>query len=341
MKKFIPVFICIIFNVVFVGNLSAQEDSVRFDNGDLIVGEIKSMNKGILTLKTGYSDVDFKIEWDKVKWIHTQTSFLISISKSDNIYWGRLMSSSDSIVDIVVRSGMLLESSIDDIVDLDPIEDKFKDRWSASVDIGFDQAKAKNLTSISTRIGVGYKADRWSSDISMNSLYSRQDESDEIKRLENTLNYRYVFTRGSYGIATVSTLSNTEQKLDIRFNSQVGFGQYLLRNNHSYFGLQLGLNRNLENYSNETEDRNSWEGFVGAELNMFDTGDLSMNTQLLTYPGITEKGRWRSDLKLDVKYDFFKDFYIKLGFSLNYDNQPAVGATETDYVIQTGFGWEL
>jgi hypothetical protein len=56
---------------------------------------------------------------------------------------------------------------------------------------------------------------------------------------------------------------------------------------------------------------------------------------------MTESGRWRIDYSFDTKYDLPLDFYIKVGFTLNYDNQPVAGASKTDYVFQTTFGWEL
>jgi hypothetical protein len=31
---------------------------------------------------------------------------------------------------------------------------------------------------------------------------------------------------------------------------------------------------------------------------------------------------------------------IKVGTTVNYDNQPVPGATALDYVIQSGLGWE-
>jgi len=34
------------------------------------------------------------------------------------------------------------------------------------------------------------------------------------------------------------------------------------------------------------------------------------------------------------------DLYLKLGISINYDNQPAGDAHELDYIYQFGFGWE-
>jgi hypothetical protein len=59
------------------------------------------------------------------------------------------------------------------------------------------------------------------------------------------------------------------------------------------------------------------------------------------YPGFTEKGRLRADFKTDLKYDLPLDFYIKVGFTWNFDNQPATGSSEYDYVMQTGIGWSL
>jgi hypothetical protein len=58
------------------------------------------------------------------------------------------------------------------------------------------------------------------------------------------------------------------------------------------------------------------------------------------YKGFTDNGRYRADTNLDVKYDLPFDLFIRLGFSLNYDNEPAVNASETDYVLRTGIGWE-
>ena len=95
-----------------------------------------------------------------------------------------------------------------------------------------------------------------------------------------------------------------------------------------------------ETFSNESPDKKSLEGFLGTELNLFDIGDLNILTNAVVYPGITESGRWRFDFKFDLKYDLPLDFYIKFGFSSNYDNQPTEGASDMDYVLQTSFGWE-
>jgi len=316
-----------------------QRDSLVFTNGDAMVGEIKSMDRGVVIVETAYSDSDFMVEWEHIKKIYTQTQFLVTLSNGIKHY-GTLTSNDDLKVQILTKSSNAYESRIEDIVFLSPIEERFIDRLSASIDIGFDMTKSQNLRSLSSRSYIGYKANKWSTDATFNNLRSRQDETEDIKRTEAELNYRHILPKRFYVITTISSLTNSEQKLDLRMNAQVGLGKFLVRTIRSYWGVKLGFNRNIERYSSDAEDRDSWEGYLGTELNLFDIGDLNLLIIIMAYPSITDKERWRSDSKFDLKYDLPFDFYIKTGVSLNYDNRPVEGASKTDYILQTGFGWE-
>lgn len=319
--------------------LFAQKDSVRFKSGEFVIGEIKSMDKGILKIETDYSDSDFLIEWDKVIGIKTTTQFMITLSNGKK-YYGKLQSESDSTVNFLTLYNDELVYSYMTIVSLSPFDDKFGDRISANISLGFDLAKAQDLRSFTTRSSVGYRAEKWSTDVSFYALRSKQDSVEDIQRTEAELNFRYVLPRRFYAIGTVSGLSNTEQKLDLRMNMQLGVGNFLVQTNSMSFGTKLGFNRNYENYSNESDERQSWEAYFGTEVNLFDMGDLDLYFLFMAYPGLTESGRWRTDSNLDVKYELPLDFFINLGVSFNFDNQPAAGASETDYVIYTGFGWK-
>ena len=317
----------------------AQTDSLIFKNGDAMVGEIKSMDRGIVIVETDYSENDFQIEWEEVKEVYTKSKFLVTLSNGLK-YYGILTMSDELKLQIRTKENSIIPCTIENIVFLSPIKDRFIDRLSASIDIGFDMTKSNNLRSLTSRSFIGYKANKSSTDLTFNYLHSKQDETEDIIRTESELNYRYILSRSLYVIATISTLSNTEQKLDLRMNGQVGLGMFLVRTIRSYWGAKLGFNRNIEQYSSEAEDRNSWEGYFGTELNIYDVGDLNLLISIMAYPSITESGRWRSDSKFDIKYDLLFDFYVKLGLSFNYDNRPVEGASKTDYVLQTGFGWE-
>jgi hypothetical protein len=186
-------------------------------------------------------------------------------------------------------------------------------------------------------------ANRWNLEFKYNTLFSRQDETEDIKRFEGGAGFRYFMRNDWYPLVSVNFLSNTEQKLDLRATGKIGMGKYVIHTNKAYWGFNLGANHNNEIFSDEiTENRESWEGFMGSELNMFNIGDLDLLTSIFAYPSFTEKRRWRIDYIIDTKYEmwFDDDFYIKLSFNLNFDNQPAEGASPADYVFHTGFGWE-
>lgn len=332
-------FISLLVLVFSVRQASAQLDSLRFTTGDYVLGEVSSMQKGTLVIETDYSEADFTIEWKKITEIFTETEFLIFLSNGDK-YFGKLKSQPENKIHIITEEKGIIPVDPDDIVYLNAYEDKFLDRLSASISVGLDMAKSRNLRQFSTRSSLGYNAENWNAGASIYNLSSTQDEAEDIRRTESELSFSLLLPYNFYSIATVSYLSNTEQSIEARINSQLGAGRSLVQSNELFWGVKLGANRNIERYSNETPDRESWEGFLGTEINVFDLGDLALLLSATAYPSFTEDGRWRADSKFDIKYDFPMDFFIKMGFSLNYDNQPAEGAGEIDYVYNISVGWD-
>ncbi|MCE2497160.1 MAG: hypothetical protein J4F31_11390 [Flavobacteriales bacterium] len=58
-------FLFLIFGLAAGCAVFGQNDTRGLINGDLIVGDVKTVNKGVLTVETDYSDSDFKIEWTR------------------------------------------------------------------------------------------------------------------------------------------------------------------------------------------------------------------------------------------------------------------------------------
>ncbi len=322
--------------------VSSQTDSVTFYNGNYIVGEVKTMTRGVLTVKTPYSDSDFKIEWKKVKEIYTNNYYLITLSDGSR-YNGSINSLKPGLINISYEGGQELTSPQEDIVWLDDLDKGFWSQLYASIDIGFDLTKANNFRQLSSRTNIGYMAKRWNVDGTYNSLYSIQDNTENIERTEGGLGFKYFLPKDWYPVVSLNFLSNTEQKLQLRTTGQIGMGKYLIHTNATYWGFILGVNYNNEvYYTDSIPGRNSMEGLIGSELNLFDIGDLNLMTKVSAYPSFTKSGRWRTDIDFDARYEmpFDDDFYIKAGVNFNYDNQPVEGASDLDYILHTGFGWE-
>lgn len=353
-------FLAFIFTIGIAFSIQAQTDSLILKNKDVIIGEIKSMDKGVLTIETDYSDSDFKISWDGIDQLFSNTNYLITLSNGKR-YNGRIKSVNgetieidtydpDNILSIRKKKkvsgtedigGGKIEVPITSIVYLNALDEGFWSRLSANIDLGWSLTKANNLRQFNVRSGLGYLADRWKANASYNSLRSNQDEVEPVKRTDADFTYNYFLPKDWFLLYNITFLSNTEQLIKLRTGNKVGLGKYLVHTNQTYFGFQAGVNLNNETYFDDTPSRNSGEAFVGAELNMYDIGDLSLLSQVVAYPSLTESGRFRTDFKLDVKYEFFSDFYVKLGTTMNYDNRPIEGATSLDYIFQTTVGWEL
>jgi hypothetical protein len=307
-------------------------------NGNFIDGEIKSMEHNLLNIDTDYGDKDFIIEWEEIREIHTGDYYYI-YTADGTIYYGWLRSSSDTTINIISRDGTLNTCKQLDIIRLMEINEGFKNRINGGFDIGLGLAKANNFRKLTGSANIGYKAEKWYGKAYASTLFSSQDKAEQIRRSEGGMDLRYRFYKDWALDPSMHFLTNTEQKLLLRSSLKLGIGKYLIHRYYGYWGIGAGLNRNIERFSNETPDRNSWEGYFGTEVDLYDIKDLDLFLRSIAYPSFTESGRWRADLNFNIKYKLPLDFYIKVEFTLNYDNKPAEEASNTDYVLQIGFGW--
>lgn len=340
-RFYIPIFL--VFSSAFA---KAQTDTIFFNENNIIVGEVKEMNRGVLIIETDYSDSDFKIEWEKVKRFKSDQYFNISLSNRQNILHVQINTITDGKIAIAGEDGGEI-LNIEDIVYLRQLKDDFWSKLSASIDLGYTLTKANSQEQFNTRSSLGYKSNKWILSATYNQVRSTRSDVDPTKRVDASIGANRQLKNGFFIGAQLNFLSNTEQLIDLRTTGQLGGGYYISRTNNMYWNGFLGLAFNNENFTEiadsdtPSQDRNSYEAVVGTELNLYDIGDFKMLTNIAWYPSITETGRNRVDLRLDISYDLPFDFYIKSGITLNYDNRPTEGASTSDYVFQTGFGWEL
>lgn len=339
LQRLFPIFLLLAnFNSIY-----AQNDSLLLENNNSIVGELKKMEKGVVTMKTAYSDSDFKIKWKEIKKISTKSEYLISIRKG-KLYNGKLYSKVNDTVSIIKNKDTLLTVPIKNIVFLDEMNPGFLSKFSGSLSVGYNFAKAENLSELSIRSRLGYRAKRWRLQAKYNDIRSSRKDTNPVERLDAVLSYQYYLKNNWYTVTEVSFFSNTEQNIKLRTLAMLGIGKYLIQTNRMYWGLQLGANYNNENFdalAGEKKSQNSGELFLGTELSLYDFKDFNLLSKAVVYPSLTESKRWRLDYSIDLKYDLPLHFFIKLGFTFNYDNKPVAKSSQTDYIFQTTIGWDF
>lgn len=293
-------------------------------------------------MKTDYSDSDFKVKWKKLRSVNTENEFLISVYPGKR-FNGKLKMRDANKVAIIKNKDTLSIADLIDIVSLREVKTSFLNKLNGELGVGLNLTKAEEMKEFSLRSRLGYQAERWKLTASYDEIRSTRKNSKMVKRMDAALDYQYYLRNNWFTITQLSFFSNNEQKIDLRVLGLGGIGKMLVQNDKWYWTVFVGATYNNENYSSKVREkaRNSSEGLVGTEISLFDVTDFSLLSRAVAYPSLTSSNRWRLDYDMDVKYNLPLDFFIKLGFSFNYDNKPVDQASSTDYIFQTTIGWDF
>ncbi|TDI70430.1 MAG: DUF481 domain-containing protein [Bacteroidetes bacterium] len=324
--------------ICMVGN--AQNDTIHLVNNEFLVGEVKSFDRGVLTIETSYSDKDFKVEFNKVRGLFIQRKCNIILTEGRRRF-GNIRTDTRGMVMITLEDGTIEHFKLEEVIALQEIHEKFWNRFTVALDFGFILTKANNSTQFTIGGQFDYTDEKWLFEGNINLLNSVQDDVDRIERTDAKLQLIRLLSKKYYLLGDVSFLSNTEQALDGRISPSIGVGKFLISTNKLYLGVNLGFAYTIENYTDASLNKTSSEAVIGLSYNMYDFKDLDLNTGVKFYPSLSENGRIRTDYDLILKYDLPLDFYIKLSFTLNFDNQPVVEGSSLDYIFTSSFGWEF
>ena len=334
--KYVLFFFLIFYS--FVG--FSQQDSITLKEGFVLKGQVKGLSSNVLSFETSYSDDDFKIDFDEVTKIDIYKNCFFILSQGRR-RTGKIKSLEPKRV--VINSKEKGEESfhLSEIIQIEVLEDLFWERLSAYFDLGYNLTKANSTSQFTFSGGLYYKGPKWVFNSDINSLRSRQDNNLNVQRTNAYSELKRVFIRKWYLLASFGYLSNTQQALNSRYNSRLGLGRYLVSNNKLLLGLSLGLNYNLEDFSNASSSSESTEMFLSANLNLFNFENFDLNSRVDFFPSLSESGRRRLDYMIDARYKLPLDFYVKAGLQFNYDNQSASTGSDFDYIFTSGFGWKF
>ncbi|WP_194765991.1 DUF481 domain-containing protein [Tamlana sp. I1] len=319
----------------------SQVDTLKLKDKTVLTGEVKKLKQNVITIETDYSDSDFNVKFEDVKYIYLKRKSLVVLTKNRREF-GQLTTNKDGLGQVILEDGKVVEFSLSEIVALNEINEDFINRFSGAIDLGYNLSKANNSQQFSVSGEIHYLDRSWIADGTVSVLNTTQDDAERTKRTDAKVDiFRILANRQWYLLANASFLSNTEQALKGRITPSIGAGKFIKNNTKLYWGLSAGINYNIENYVDTSLNKTSSEIFVATNLNLFNYDDISVTANLTVLPSLSEKGRLRTDFDTSLKYDLPSDFYIKAGFTLNYDNQPAIEGNDTDYIITTGLGWKF
>lgn len=325
----------------FAGSFAfAQNDTIILNNGDRLVGEFKWLENGLLKIKTDYSWGYFTIDYDDVEQMTITPRCKILLDHGDERI-GHIRSDEPNQVIITTQDTIVEKVPIREVVAVETLYDRFLRKFRGLIELGYNVTKANNTRQLSIGADISYIGERWIYQGKLDVLNSRQSNTEDVERTDGVLSALRLFKNQWYLTGKMKYLSNTEQALNYRITPYIAAGNLVVNTRKMYLGLSLGLNANFETFDNDTSSKESSELMFGADLNMFNFEDIRLSANILAYQGLTESGRFRADMSLNVRISLISDFYATAGLTVNYDNQSAIVENQYDYILKTGLGYKI
>lgn len=317
---------------------SSKIDTIYFQNGDRVTGEVKSLDHDLLRLSTDDAGT-FKIEWTKVDSVFIRNRMRILLLNGEILY-GMLLPSG------VVKSCMIWGSDGDprlvtlkSIIELSPIEDKFFSRLSGSISSGFSYTKASDVMQMNLNGSLLYLANKNRIETSYSGNVTR-DPLGTTQRQSGGFTFHRMLPKKWFLAAELLAESNSELQLDLRTTFGIGAGNSIVRTNRHHFYAAAGILTNRE--LSEGTGQNNIEGLVAANYSVFiyDNPEVSFDISSNIIPSFNIPGRVRSETESNLKWEVFSDFYLKWTFYYSFDSKPLGGGTEKSDWALTLLGFE-
>ena len=305
---------------------SSKIDTIYFQNGDRVTGEVKSLENDLLRLSTDDAGT-FKIEWTKVDSVYIRNRMRILLLNGEILYGMLLPSGVEKSCMIWGSDGDPKLVALKNIVELSPIKDRFFNRLSGSVSSGFSYTKASDVLQMNLNGSLKYLANKNLIETSYSGSVTR-DPLGTSQRQNGGFTFHRMLPKKWFLSAELLAESNSELQLDLRTSFGIGAGNSIIRTNRHHFYAAAGILTNRE-LSQEIA-QNNVEGLVAVNYSVFvyDDPEISFDISSNIIPSINDPGRVRSETESNLKWEIFSDFYLKWTFYYSFDSKPLSSTAE-------------
>jgi len=319
------------------GLAHSKTDVITLANGNDITCEIKRLLQGKLSCGTD-SMGTVQIEWEDVVAVISDFRYEVRLQSAVR-YYGFLANASEPGLIRVLETEREHTVAVLEVVELRPIEANVADRLDIRLSAGYSYTKASSISTLSLTSEVNYQDEQ-----GITELNGRTSQTDQDSGSTSSNRYsisRQLWTRRQELIRWFdgSYEDNDELELDYRYAVGLGLGRAFVDSNKQSFIGFLGF-QGVKEKNQQGEKLNSLEGVLGITYSFwrFNTPETDLATAITAYPGITESGRWRSNIDIRLSWELIEDLFWDITSWATYDNSAQSGS-DTDYGITTGIGW--
>lgn len=317
----------------------SKVDIVYLKNGDRFTGEIKTLDKGKLSLDTKSAGI-IEIDWLDIRGIKSPQLFEIETNAGVR-YFGTIDTNPEE--QKLIIPGVVFETVLDhkSIVLMRQFDETFLDRIRLDIEAGYNFVKANSQAQFTFGLDSGYRTRNYEGRLGISSQINSRSDTQKTVRNDLSLYLNRSF-KNKWFVAFISNFQrNDELSLDLRSLYGGALGRRFFQTNRFKLAAFVGTAYARENFVNR-EAENNMEAVLGVQSTLFKYSrpELDLSVEFLSYPSLTAEGRVRLDLDTRLKYEIVGDLFVGLGFYDNFDSKPpSQTAEKNDFGIRTTIGW--
>ena len=319
----------------------AQElEYVVLSNGDRLHGEIKSLQRGVLRLKTAGDAGTVNIEWDKVQTLSSGGRQLeIELTEGQRFLGVILAAPTQDSVLVAFQTDTVAVERME-IVEMTPIKRSFWSRLGGGIEFGFAFTKANKAVNYNLVTRLDYRASAFIFSFNWTSFLQTQTDAETTKRNDLNFSVSRLLPKRWFLTGFGSVQQNQELQLDLRGTLAVGGGRDFIQSNRVTWSALLGFGGSREDYTG-LEPARTYQAILNTSFNWFTFGanDTDLAANLSVLPILNQSGRWRVNFDTTFRQDVLGDFYLAFNFWDNFDSEPPVGGTNNDFGTSITVGW--
>jgi hypothetical protein len=213
--------------------------------------------------------------------------------------------------------------------------------------VGYNYTKSSDISVGNLGLTSQYTGEQIHStlDISANRTSSPGQEPTDQESIQSTV--QFLSDKPRFWVLLNTLESNEQLGIERRLQSGAAVARYFKQTAYSEITGYGGLAINAERTTEVDGEQTSVEGVIGGQWRIFrfTEPDVSLTAQAALYPSITEQGRYRSSLNVNLARDLIKDFTLSLTVYQSYDSDPPAESNgeinKKDYGIVTSFGYKF
>ena len=332
-----------LFVILLLGSITcyagSKTDIVILKNGDRVTGEIKSLEAGLLELKTDTMGT-VHIEWRFISELISDKTLSVEDTKG-NRWLGNLQKpeEGDHIIVNNVMGPIDLQPS--EVVAVWPVAASFLDKMDLKVSLGFDFSQATDITKFNLGVDFSHRSNERITDASLRSDMTRQVSGDDQSRQELSFSQQYLRDNQKFRTWMVGLESNEALGVDLRLYGGGALGKYFTKTNNKLFYISGGLLVTQENPQAASSETNLEAiGSVRYRYFRYATPERNLDTAFSIFPSLTDSGRVRASLRSTFRLEFFTDLFWGMEIYATHDSKPlSEDAEKTDYGVISSVGW--